>query len=468
MSIKFGTGGFRAVMGEDFTKTNVQKIAQAICNIIVQDSLKGEVFIGYDNRFMSEQYAEWAAEVFAGNKVNVKLMKKASTTPVVNYYAKKHGLDFAIAITASHNPYLYNGVKVFTNHGRDATPDQTKRLEVLCEAMQEKDIVLLPIKQAVNVSRVVYVDMEDEYLTSLLKLVKIDNTPSICFDAMFGSSSTLLDKLIAKLPIKKAQVLRGVRDPFFAFSMPSPTPATVSTLHQMIENKQYEVGFALDGDGDRLALIDSNGQFVDNNDLMACLYYFMNRYAGIHGDIVKTISTSNLLDALAQKFGQKCHTVNVGFKFVSEKILQTGAILGGESSGGLAIPQHVMAKDSLLSIVLVLQMLSTMKKPIDQIVQEVRSFASFHLQCFEKQYSYEQNKKQQILSLLFEQKSLPCVNKTVAKVDYEDYIKVHYTDGTWTLVRFSGTEPVIRIYNEEQNEQTNQATLNAWEQLLGL
>lgn len=469
MSIKFGTGGFRAIMGEDFTKLNVQKIAQAICNVIKQDNLKGQVFVGYDNRFMSEQYAEWAAEVFAGNKVNVKLMKKASITPVVNYYAKKHQLDFSIAITASHNPYLYNGVKVFTNHGRDATPTQTKRLEQLCEGLTEQDIVVLPIKQAVSVSRVEYVDVEDEYLASLLKLVDIKHTPSVCFDAMFGSSACLLEKLIEKLPIKNAKVLNGSRDAFFAFSMPSPTPNTVGTLHQMVQSGQYELGFALDGDGDRLAVIDRHGNFVDNNDLMACLYYFMNQYAGVNGDIVKTISTSNLLDALANKFGHSCHTVNVGFKFVSEKILQTNAILGGESSGGLAIPQHVMAKDGLLSIVLVLQMLSTINKPIDEIIKEVRDFAEFHMICFEKQYSYDPDKKQQIMNLLFEQKALPEVaGKQVAKTEYEDYIKVHYTDGSWTLVRFSGTEPVIRIYCEEPNQHTYNQTLTAWEEFLGL
>ena len=465
--IKFGTGGFRAIMGEEFTKESVQKIAQAICNVIKKDNLKQKTFIGYDNRFMSENYAEWAAEVFAGNKINVMLMKKASVTPVVNYYAKKHDLDFSIAITASHNPYLYNGVKVFTQNGRDANPKQTKRLEQEIESLTSEDIKILPIKNAVSVSRVKFVDIEDEYLTSLLKLVKIDKTPKIAFDAMFGSSINLLEKLTKKLNIDST-ILHNERNAFFAFSMPSPTPSTTTALSDLIKSKQYELGLALDGDGDRLAIIDKSGNYVDNNELMACLYYFFHKYKGLQGDIVKNISSSNLLDALAEKFGQTCHTVNVGFKFVSEKLLQTKALLGGESSGGLAILEHILAKDSMLSILLLLEMLSVMNKTIDEIISEVKTFANFDMIFGEKQFSFESSRKSEILDLLLKQKQLPHNQELIDHVEYQDYIKVFYKDKSWMLVRFSGTEPVLRLYAETKTNQEFEQLMSQWQSFLNL
>lgn len=466
MTIKFGTGGFRAIMGEDFTKSNLQKIIQAICNIINQDNLKQTVFIGYDNRFMSDQYAKWASEVFCGNNVNVVLSNKPSTTPIVNYYAKKHSLDFSVAITASHNPYEYNGIKVFTNGGIDALPNQTKRIEEIANSLCENDIKFSNFDTCLNSSKVQYTNIEDEYLTSLLKLVKIDKTPSVCFDCMYGSSFDLINKLTDKLKIKNSKIIHGERNAFFGFSMPSPTPATVHDLSSLIASKSFELGLALDGDGDRLAIIDKNGKFVDNNELMSCLYYYFNKYKGKHGDIVKTISTTNLLDILANKFNQKCHTVNVGFKFVSDKIIQTNAILGGESSGGLAIREHILAKDSLLSIVLLFDMMSNMNKSIDQIIKEVKTYANFDCSYEEKQYKL--NNKDEIIKAIFNQKQLPNLNKLTKQIIYEDYFKIIYADNTWTLIRFSGTEPVMRIYTEQNTATETQSELKLWETFLAV
>lgn len=466
MAIKFGTDGFRAVMGEEFTKTNLQKIIQAICNIIKQDNLTTSVFIGYDNRFMSDFYAKWATEVFCANDVSVKLSAKPSTTPIVNYYAKKDALDFSVAITASHNPYEYNGIKVFTNGGFATLPHLTKQIEDIANSLNETEIKTTDFQTCLSLAKVTYEDIEEEYLNSILKLVNITKTPSVCFDCMYGSSFDLINRLIQKLNMKNCRIIHGERNAFFGFSMPSPTPKTVGELSQLIESKQFEMGLALDGDGDRLAIIDHNGKFVDNNDLMACLYYYMNKYKQKHGDIVKTVSTSSLLDVLAEKFHQQCHTVNVGFKFVADKIIHSNAILGGENSGGLAVKEHIGAKDSILSIVLLFEMMSGMNKNIDEIITEVKTFANFESHYDEKQYTI--NDKSKILKMLFADKTLPVLKKKSHQVIYEDYLKIIYEDKTWTLIRFSGTEPVIRIYTEQNTKQQKEEEMQLWEKFLGI
>lgn len=466
MKIKFGTGGFRGIMGAEFTKEAVEKIVQAICNTIEKENLKKEVFIGYDNRFMSEDYASWASEVFAGNKINVKLMKKASTTPVVMYYARTNKLDFSIMITASHNPYLYNGVKVFTQEGKDASVEQTKKLEEEIEKISPEEIKRLPRNQAIQTGLIQLVDLDDEYLNSLLNIVKVNTAPKIAFDAMFGSSINLLNKLIQKIKFEKVALIHDIRNPFFAFSMPSPLPETTTALRDLVLNEGYDLGLALDGDGDRLGVIDRNGNYIDNNYLMACVYYFMVKYKGMKGDIVKNASTSHILDALAEKFGFKCHTVPVGFKYVSQKLKETNALLGGESSGGLAILPHILGKDSLLSIVLILEILSVTQKPLDQFVEEVKEFVNFYNIYSEKQYNCTPEQKDYIYNKMIVKKLLPTFDKEILSADYTDGVKVIFKDNTWFMIRFSGTEPVIRVYCEVKTTEEKEKLNNLLDEFL--
>ncbi len=466
MSIKFGTSGFRAIIGDEFTKENVLKVAQSVCNIILEDNLKKETFIGYDNRFMSENFAEWAAEVFAGNGIKVRLISQSCITPVVMFAALKYDLDYTMMITASHNPYIYNGIKIFVSEGKDAGVQDVFRIEKICQVLTE--VKRIPFHEGLKNEKIVKLSEEDNYLNSLLKLVEIKKSPKVAFDAMYGSSITLLKKLIERLKINDSILLNGERNAFFNFSMPSPNLETTKVLHDLVISKKYDLGLALDGDGDRIGVIDRNGNYIDNNDVMACLYYYRIKFKGEKGDIVKTKSTSNLLDALAKKFGYACHAVPVGFKYISPKLVETKAVLGGESSGGLAIQNHILGKDSLLTTVLLLEMISNMKKPLDEIVKEVRLFANFKGIFVEKQFEFSPEIKDEIIDKTINKKLMPKFFKKIVNVDYEDGVKVDFIDGSWSYVRFSGTEPLIRVYGEFETIEENEKACLLWLKFLGI
>ena len=467
--IKFGTGGFRAVIGEDFNKESVQKISQAISNIIINKNLNKEVCIGYDNRFMSENFAVWCAEVFAGNNINVELFDCATTTPVAMFASKKNDNDFGLMITASHNPYMYNGMKVFTKLGKDADLNETTEIEN--EVENVKVINIKKIENALNKS-IKFANYLEDYVDSIINLTNLNNYENnikVVFDAKYGSSVDAIKMLCDKINLKNFDILNLQRDAFFGFEAPAPKEDNIDKLITQIKNTKADIGFALDADGDRLAVVDENGDYIDNNQILAIVYYFLVKYCNKKGDAIKNVATSNLLDNVAKKLGYECKEVPVGFKFVSNALLDNDAVVGGESSGGLAIQGHILGKDSLISIALCMQAMAVMKKTFSQILKEVKDFVDGYNKIIaDKEFKYTQQQKEYIDEVLFNNKQTPQHRYEIEKVVFKDYIKVYYKNGNWSLIRFSGTEPVLRIFAEADSiEETNQL-IKDWQGLLCL
>ncbi len=468
--VKFGTGGFRAVIGEDFTKKNAQLICQAISNIIIDNKKKKNICIGYDNRFMSEIFAIWCTEVFAGNGISVELFDSATPTPSVMYASKINTNDFGIMITASHNPYIYNGIKVFVEEGRDASVEVTDLIEKEIESI--KKIKTLDYKEGIQNKIVVLADYVESYVTNivnLLDLKDISQNLKVVFETKHGSTVNAINLFASKIGLKNYKIINANRDAFFSFSPPAPTESNLQQLMQTMTDYNASIGFALDADGDRLAVIDEKGNYIDNNYILAISYYFLAKYCGQKGGSVKNIATSNLLNIVTEKFGFRCEEVPVGFKYISSAIKQQNAIVGGESSGGLAINGHIWGKDSLLSIAICLKAMSVMDKSFSEILQEVLGFADNYSKVIqEKQYTYSSRQKKYIDMLLFKENKIPQSRFEVEKIIFEDYIKISYKNGNWALVRFSGTEPIIRIYVECDSLDEAKLLISDWETFLGL
>lgn len=466
MSIKFGTGGFRAIIGEDFNKENVCKTIQAICNLIIKNNKKKSVCIGYDNRFMSETFATWCAEVFASNNIKVELCEQAVSTPVVMYATMINKNDYGIMITASHNPYMYNGIKVFVAEGKDAGVEDTNKIEEKIKNIAFPTAIC-PEKFG-NISKCNYMDKYIDNIVNLFNLKDAENNLNIVYDAKYGSTVKELETLSNKIGIKNYSIINYQRDAFFGFTTPAPSENNILDLKNAVKEKQASIGFALDADGDRLAVVDENNNYIDNNYILAIAYYFLVKYCGKKGDAVKNVATSNLLDQLAQNFGYACQEVPVGFKHISKALIDHNAVIGGESSGGLAIFGHIWGKDSLLAIALCIKAMLVMKKPFGEILKEVLSFAGGYKKViFDKQYSYSPQMKKHIDKIL-SQKQTPNHRYTLQKIHYGEYIKVYYTNGNWALVRFSGTEPVLRIFAEADTLAECQTIISDWETLLAL
>lgn len=468
--IKFGTGGFRGIIGDDFNKENLQNICQAIANIIEKTGKKREICIGYDNRFLSEESAIWCSEVFAGNNINVKLFDRATTTPVVMYATMVNNNDYGVMITASHNPHIYNGIKVFTYEGKDANEVETNLIEK--EMQQVSQVKTLLYSQA-HGTKITLVNYIDEYLNNIVSLLELENVGknlNIIYDAMYGSSTEEIKLLSQKIDSKNYKIINSSRDAFFGFKVPAPSQNNIQELTKTVLKNKASIGFALDADGDRLAVVDENGNYIDNNYILAISYYFFAKYCNQKGNSVKNLATSNLLDKVTQKFGYKCIEVPVGFKHVSNGIITNQAIIGGESSGGLAIKGHIWGKDSLLAIAICIKAISVINKPFGEILKEVKDFVGgYEKVIFDKQYSYTSEQRNFIDKTLFIDKILPTHRYELEKIaKTANYVKVYYKNGNWSLIRFSGTEPILRIFVESDSQEENETMIKDWEEVLKL
>lgn len=435
--IKFGTFGFRAVMEEDFTKENIQKITQAIVKVIKKQKSTKPVVVGYDRRFMSDQAAKWVAEVFAGNNVPCKLYTKPVPSPVVSYTVKAENLDFGIIITASHNPYYYNGYKIAIKGGFDANANFTDNLEKLANANIK--IKTMDYDTAVSQGLITLFDNLKDYIKNISKFVSKeikDNKIKVLFNAMHGTTVDCA-KMIAKLyNIKQFDIINDNQDPYFEYKLPCPNESTLEDFKKQVVRGRYTIGLACDGDGDRLGVVDELGQFYNCNEILAILYYYLVKYRNMQGDIVKTYSDSIILAKLAEKFGFKCHETPAGFKYVSVKIAETNALIGGEHSGGITMRNYTPTKDSMFAISLLLDALAIIKKPLSKIVEEVKGYAEYYSTYRESSFLIKNNAK--FTKTL--RKKIPAFSYKAVSIIKDDGFKYIFEDGSFVFFRFSGTE----------------------------
>ncbi|MGN0813425.1 MAG: phosphoglucomutase/phosphomannomutase family protein [Candidatus Coproplasma sp.] len=452
--IQFGTGGFRGIIGDTFTKENVQIVAQALCEIAIEEDSQKPIVIGYDMRFMSDKFALWMAEVFAANGIKSLLYTQPIPSPCVMCATRDLKIDYGIMITASHNPYEFNGVKLFVKGGRDADVVFTGRLEEVCKGI--KEVKSIPADEAREKGLISDYSNIEEYVDGIRSFILpeiVDNNAKILYDNLCGVGVVGISRLAKAFNIRQFDILHENHDAFFNFNLPNPTKEMMCSLRERVLEGHYDYAMATDSDGDRLGILDENGDLVSNNEILACLYYYLVEYRNQLGDIVKNCATSILLDKLAKKFGVTCHEVDVGFKNISSKMRETDALIGGESSGGLTCRGYVEGKDSAFSASLFMEMCIRMKKPVSEIVREVCQFAEYDYSCIEMEVPLNDSK----CTIEFLGSVMPDLGREIVRVSqFNNNVKYYFNNDCWALLRFSGTEPMLRLFVEAETEKETQ------------
>ncbi len=474
--IKFGTGGWRAVIGDEFTRENIQKLAKAMAFKMKAEGVDKEgLVIGYDRRFLSKETVYWTCEVMAAEGIKVWFVNRSSPTPLIMYYVMKHDYPYGMMVTASHNPSLYNGIKVFTRGGRDANEEQTKDIEKYLKKVEDfvaegGIIERADYDQAVAEGMVIEFNPLNEYLDNIIERIDMEAIKHsglfVAVDPMFGVSLTSLKTILA-IARCDMDFIHTEHDTLFGRKLPAPTEHTLKELQGYVAEHGCDLGIATDGDADRLGVIDDEGKYLHPNDILVLLYYYLIRYKGWKGPVVRNIATTHMLDKVANAFGESCHEVPVGFKHISSKMQETGAIIGGESSGGLTVKGHINGKDGIYAAMLLVEMIAVSGKKLSEIMEDI--YAEFgKLEMEERDYKFTQERKEAIYKMLMEDRKLPNMPYEVEKVSYLDGCKVYFKNGGWIIARFSGTEPLLRIFCEMENIKQAKALCDIYEEFLGL
>ncbi|NNN45904.1 MULTISPECIES: phosphoglucomutase/phosphomannomutase family protein [unclassified Vibrio] len=469
--IQFGTGGWRAFIGEEFTKDNVRLVAQALANIINAEQVAQSGFvIGYDRRFLSDKAGRWFAEVLAGNGIVVSFINKFVPTPVVMFKAKAMDCAYSACITASHNPADYNGIKIFIRGGRDADEIITQKIEQQIANLSTEDVRSIDFDHAVNQQQVMLINPMNEFVDSIINAIDIEAIKKanlrVLIDPMFGVAKNALQTVLINGRCD-VDVINDGKNPDFGGLMPSPSAATLYRLQHLVKNEGYDIGIGTDGDADRLGIIDEKGNFIHPNEVLILLYYYLLEYKGWKGSVVRNIATTHLLDKIAADHGEQCFEVPVGFKHISSQMEADDSLIGGESSGGLTIRGHIKGKDGVFASSLLVEMLSVTGKKLSELLDEIYHRYGYAYTA-EGDCTFKADEKATLYHKIYVEKQLPDFAYEVEKVSYADGAKVYFKNGGWVIARFSGTEPLLRIFAEMEDKATAEQVLHQMKTFLSL
>ena len=468
--IQFGTGGWRAVIGDGFTRENIRLVAAALARRMKREGCAEEgLCVGYDRRFLSKEALIWFCEVLAGEGVRVYFVNMSCPTPQIMFTVKEKKLPYGAMVTASHNPATWNGIKLFTAGGRDAAQDVTEAIQEEANRIDPAAVRDMDFEEAKAKGIIRIIDPRDAYLDSILAQVNTDAIRKrrlrIVLDPMFGVSLTGLLTILytSRCDI---DVINDRHDAFFGRHLPAPNPDTLVDLQYAVKEHRADVGIATDGDADRLGIIDEKGNYISANETLALLYSYLLEQKGWKGPAVRNIATTHMLDRIAEAHGEQCIEVPVGFKHISAGMEAHGAVIGGESSGGLTVRGHIAGKDGLYAASLLVEMLSVSGKPLSELVRELyERYGEMH--SAEYDWALTPEKKEEIHRLVMADRKLPAFGRAVEKVSYMDGCKVYFSDG-WVIVRFSGTEPRIRIFAEAPTRKEADGLVKAMADFVGV
>ena len=474
--IKFGTGGWRAEIGKDFQMSNIQLIGQALSDRINDlGEYEKPVIIGYDRRFLSDTAAKWLASVLAGNGIKVWMLHRSAPTPLIMHTVKKQNLHYGLEVTASHNPSNYNGIKVIVDEGRDAPVSVTENIERRCSSAG--NIHTIDFDEAVRLKLVEYVENPfNDFLDDILGILDIDairaRGPRLLFDSMHGSSSYPFNVIFYTARCTVDQI-NANKDAYFGGTMPAPTELTLKPLAEQVIAGGYDLGMGIDGDGDRLGVIDSDGEYISANDILVLLYYYLHEYKGWKGPVVRNLATTHLLDRVAEGLGEKCYEVPVGFKYISSKIDEVDAVLGGESSGGLTVRGHIHGKDSIYASALFVEMICKTGKTPGKMIRELKEKYGDRVMV-EYNVPLPGDQKEKLLALFEKGKEakeidtslVPDFGYDIVRVNYIDGCKVYFADDSFVICRPSGTEPLLRVFAEAPVRSQAEGYIESWKKYL--
>lgn len=454
--IKFGTDGWRAIIAQDFTFDNLKIVAQGIANYMkIHNLSKRGVVIGYDNRFLSEKFAHSCAEVFLGNGIKTYMFHVAVPTPVTAFAIRYLEAGGAVMITASHNPPEYSGIKFIPEYAGPALPDVTDEIEEEVQRIIDGGKVYeLEVEEAQALDLFEEINLDKEYISHLMHTIQADafqdKNLKVVVNPMYGAGIGYLDRILTELGCE-VKTLNNYRDTLFGGSMPEPTDEILSDMKRMVQTFEADVGLALDGDADRFGLVDADGSFISPNRFAYLLFDHLIQTRTFRGPVCRTIATTHMLDQVAKNNGLSVVETPVGFKYISQGLREKGCILGIEESGGLSIFGHVPEKDGILACLLAAEMIAYHGKTLGELGQDFEeSYGHIVSKRFDIRVSPEEHVR--IRSLLDEYQPRNIAGVKIDEIDDTEGKKMIMEDGSWVLIRASGTEPVFRIYIEAMAE----------------
>lgn len=450
--IRFGTDGWRAVIAEDFTFKNVRTICQAIADYInISDDPGNGVVIGYDQRFLSEEFSQAAAEVMGANDIKVYLVTSPTPTPVTAYAIKHWNCKGAVMFTASHNPAVYHGIKFIPYFAGPALPETTSKIEEFLADIElgKKQVKSIPFHKIDN-ENLTMIKPAKPYLDHLKNIVDLSSikkrSPRIVVDPMYGAGIGYLEEFLQESGCQVTSI-RSFRDPLFGGEMPDPKEEYLGKLKEKVLEENADVGMALDGDGDRFGVIDKNGEYFSPNQVLVLILDHLVTIRGWSGPVARTVATTHMLDKICKGINEESYETPVGFKYIGQKLRGSGCILGGEESGGISVGNHIPEKDGILACLLILEMVSASGVTISEKYDQIQDRYGRH---FSKRVDLKvlPEEKDNLLKKVHDYSPEEIAGKTVVEKKVSDGLKLILEDGSWVLIRSSGTEPVFRIYTE--------------------
>ncbi|MFA4967381.1 MAG: phosphoglucomutase/phosphomannomutase family protein [Candidatus Margulisiibacteriota bacterium] len=444
--IKFGTDGWRAIISDEFTFANVKKAAKAIAIYIHSHKLNNKpLIIGYDARFLADKFAESVASVMETAGIDCFLCERDTPTPVVAWEVKDKGGCGAVMLTASHNPPQYCGIKFIPDYAGPANAEITKEIE--------KNLLADFIIENKKKGKIERFDPRERYFQYIERFFDVDAIKKaklkVVVDPMYGSGRDFLDMLLQRYGVLTEEI-HGYRDVLFGGQNPEPEEETLKELRTKVVEMKADLGLALDGDADRFGIVDELGNFYTANQSIAMAFEYLVADKGYAGSVARSVATTHMIDAVAKLHNIKVHETPVGFKYIAEVMMKGDVVLGGEESGGLTIKGHIPEKDGLLADLLMVEMVAKRKKPLSQIWLDLKK----KIGTFEgrrAKIDLNEEKKANVLNGLKNNPPKEIGGIKVTEVKTIDGVKVILEDGSWVLVRPSGTEPLVRLYSESKD-----------------
>lgn len=454
--IRFGTDGWRAIIAEDYTVDNVKRVAEATA-VYLKDRQMKKVVVGYDCRFGGPLFAETTARVLGSYGIEVIMGDHIATTPMVSLGVTKLNADLGVVITASHNPPTYNGYKLKASYGGPSIPAEIAAVESHIPDLPKSDLISLAAMK--DKGLLSYCDLEELYYNHVMNSFDIASVRAqakhIAYDAMFGAGFLIFPRIVPG-----AKLMHCEHNPSFHGQAPEPIERNLIPFSTLIQNDpEIKIGIANDGDADRIGMFDSKGQFVDSHHLLLLLLYYLHKHKGLTGKVVITFSVTDKMVVLAKKFGLDVEITKIGFKYIAEIMTKEDVLVGGEESGGLAVKGHIPERDGIWVGLLILEFMAKTGKTLEELIQliyeEVGTFA------FDRDDLHiTQQIKEDVLKKCNDDFYEQFDDLQITRTEKLDGFKYYLNNGTWVMIRPSGTEPVLRVYCEAADKIQARQTLD--------
>jgi phosphoglucomutase len=453
MGITFGTSGWRAIIADEFTLANVRLVTSAIASVLNEEAVGGSVIVGYDTRFLSERFAAECATEFAGWGFESYLTARETPTPTLSHAIRTKGARGGINFTASHNPPQYNGMKFSTADGAPALPEVTKKIEERIAEFQSGRA--RKPERKVSAEALAF-DPREDYLNDLGARVDFAKIASarlkLAYDPLWGTGRGYLDEVLRRHG-SRVYTVHDYRDVLFGGHSPEPSEENLDEMRQLVLDKRLSLGVSTDGDADRFGFIDRDGSFVSANHILALvLDYLCETRPEWTGGVARSVATTHLLDRVAKRRGRQVYETPVGFKFIGELVNQDKIILGGEESAGLTVKGHFPEKDGILACLLVIEMVASRGASLGEMLEELfRKDGALYSERVGIKLTPEV--KDRLQKRLSSDPPDSIGGRRVAEVNRMDGVKYIFDDGSWILLRMSGTEPIVRCYAETNTKK---------------